>query len=73
MSETAHNLNAPRPAEWRCSHCNKLLGVPRGARVHLRFSRGHEYFAGYPVTATCRGCGTLNELARPDGPPDARR
>ena len=48
-------------SEWRCSHCGKLLGVGRDGRMHLRFARGHEYFVGFPVLATCRGCGTLNQ------------
>ena len=47
--------------EWRCSRCGKLLGVCRDGRMHLRFARGHEYFVGFPVVATCRGCGTLNQ------------
>ena len=47
--------------EWRCTRCNKLLGKCRDGRMHLRFTRGHEYFVGFPVTATCRGCGTLNQ------------
>jgi hypothetical protein len=38
-----------------------LLGVCRDGRMHLRFARGHEYFVGFPVQATCRGCGTLNQ------------
>ncbi len=46
--------------EWRCTRCDKLLGVCRGDRMHLRFARAHEYFVGFPVQATCRGCGTLN-------------
>jgi phage FluMu protein Com len=49
--------------EWRCSRCNKLLGVYQDGRMHLRFARGHEYLAGLPVTATCRGCRTLNEIS----------
>jgi len=48
-------------AEWRCTSCDKLLGVCRDGRMHLRFGRGHEYFVGFPVQATCRGCGTLNQ------------
>jgi hypothetical protein len=52
---------SPRRSEWRCTRCAKLLGVIRpGGRVHLRFGRSHEYIVGYPVVATCRGCGTLN-------------
>ncbi len=52
-------------AEWRCTQCDKLLGVARDGRMHLRFGRGHEYFASYPLVATCRGCGTLNHAAAP--------
>ncbi len=33
--------------------------------MHLRFARGHEYFVGFPVQATCRGCGTLNQASSP--------
>jgi hypothetical protein len=35
--------------------------------MHLRFARGHEYFVGFPVQATCRGCGTLNQASGPTG------
>ena len=51
--------------DWRCTGCGKLLGVRRDGRMHLRFARGHEYFVGFPVVATCRGCGTLNRAAAP--------
>ena len=56
-----------RCSEWRCSRCDKLLGLISKTRIHLRFARGHEYLAGLPVTATCRGCGTLNEFSVPRG------
>ena len=52
-------------AEWRCTRCDKLLGVFRGGQMHLRFARAHEYFVGFPVVATCRGCGTLNQATAP--------
>lgn len=52
-------------SEWRCTRCDKLLGVCRDGRMHLRFARGHEYFVGFPVVATCRGCGTLNHATSP--------
>jgi hypothetical protein len=59
----------PKPTtsngEWRCTQCDKLLGVCRDGQMHLRFARGHEYFVGFPVVATCRGCGTLNKTAAP--------
>jgi hypothetical protein len=35
--------------------------------MHLRFARGHEYFVGFPVQATCRSCGTLNQASGPSG------
>lgn len=47
--------------DWRCTRCDKLLGVYRDGRMHLRFARAHEFLVGFPVVATCRGCGTLNE------------
>lgn len=52
-------------SDWRCKRCDKLLGVYRDSRMHLRFARAHEYLVGFPVVATCRGCGTLNEAAAP--------
>ena len=51
--------------EWRCIRCGKLLGVVVGNRIHLRFTRGHEYIVTFPASGTCRGCGTLNECATP--------
>ena len=55
----------PFSPEWLCTRCDKLLGVCRDGRMHLRFARGHEYFVGFPVQATCRGCGTLNQAQSP--------
>lgn len=59
----------PKPpsfsGEWRCTQCDKLLGVCRDGGMHLRFARTHEYFVGFPVVATCRGCGTLNRAEAP--------
>lgn len=52
-------------SQWRCTRCDKLLGVRRGGQMHLRFTRGHEYLVGFPVVATCRGCGTLNQATAP--------
>lgn len=53
-------------SDWRCTRCAKLLGVHRDGGMHLRFARGHEYFVGFPVVATCRGCGTLNQATAPE-------
>jgi phage FluMu protein Com len=55
--------------EWRCSHCDKLLGIVCERRLHLRFARGHEYLVGFPATSVCRGCRTLNEFADPSVTP----
>lgn len=52
-------------SEWRCTRCDKLLGVCRDGRMHLRFARGHEYLVGFPVEAICRGCRTLNHATAP--------
>lgn len=51
--------------DFRCTRCDKLLGVCRDGRMHLRIARGHEYLVGFPVQATCRGCGTLNQATLP--------
>jgi len=48
--------------DWRCQVCGKLLGRESGGRLHIRFSRGHEYRVARPVSATCQACGALNEL-----------
>ena len=50
-----------RDREWRCKRCKKLLGRIEGDRLHVRFARMNEYLMAPPVTATCWGCGTLNE------------
>ncbi len=52
-------------SEWRCAKCRKLLGVLRDGRLHLKFTRGHEYIVGFPATGACRNCRTLNELRPP--------
>jgi phage FluMu protein Com len=49
--------------EWRCTRCEKLLGVMEGDRLHIRLARGHEYLVGFPATGVCRSCRTLNELS----------
>lgn len=47
--------------EWRCTQCSKLLGVAKGNQLHIRVQKHREYLVGFPVTANCHGCGTLNE------------
>jgi hypothetical protein len=56
--------------EWRCSRCDKLLGVVCDGRLHLRYARGHEYLVGFPATSACRSCRTLNELTEPSAVAD---
>ena len=58
-------LSTPQKPDWRCTRCDKMLGVCRDGRMHLRFARGHEYLVGFPIQATCRGCGTLNQASVP--------
>lgn len=52
--------------QWRCTQCGKLLGVIEGARLQIRFARGHQYVVGLPATSVCRGCRTLNEVPARD-------
>lgn len=47
---------------WRCKQCGKRLGDVKGNRLHIRFSRGHQYIVGFPATVVCRDCETLNEV-----------
>lgn len=45
--------------EWRCDHCRKLLGKTKGSQIHI-LRKPAEFFASFPVTAKCPGCGRLN-------------
>ena len=68
VANQSHNAGTPPSntlREWRCNSCAKLLGVCRDSQMHLRFARGHEYLVGFPVVATCRGCGSLNTVTGP--------
>ena len=59
---TSTSLRIPsvlQPSEWRCTECNKLLGVRHGARLHIRLQR-HNYLVSLPVEVTCHGCGSPN-------------
>ena len=51
--------------EWRCRACGKLLGLYQGTELHVRFSRGHEFFASFPARAICCGCGCTNRAILP--------
>lgn len=52
-----------RRREWRCTRCNRLLGLVHDGQLHIRFARSHEYLTRLPATCTCRSCGTLNRTA----------
>lgn len=45
--------------QWRCDHCRKLLGKTKGSQIHI-LRKPAEFFASFPVTAKCPGCGRLN-------------
>lgn len=49
--------------EWRCKECDTLIGIERGARLHLRFKQAQYIVEGgdYNVIAVCRNCSTVNE------------
>ncbi len=52
--------------EWRCKKCKTLLGVERGARLHLLYKQVQYVIDGtnYNVIAVCRDCSTVNERSR---------
>ena len=39
---TDHGLRHGAPRQWRCTKCNKLLGIFRDGQMHIRTSRGSE-------------------------------
>jgi len=47
-------------SEWRCKECGRLLGVEEGEQMHIRVKKRADYLVGYPVTAVCPSCNTLN-------------
>ena len=49
--------------DWRCDNCGKLLGKEKGAQIHI-LRKPIEFFASFPVTAKCPGCGRLNTKER---------
>lgn len=48
--------------EWNCTSCGKLLGVIEGDRLHIQFAKGYQYIVGFPASAICQKCRTLNEI-----------
>lgn len=57
-------VQRPNGQDWTCSGCGKLLGRIIGHDVHIRLQRRHEYVASLPVSATCKGCRTLNRVRK---------
>ena len=58
---TAAKLALPTASsEWRCLECGKLLGIRRGAKLHVRM-HGHDYQVSLPAEAICRCCGSHNQ------------
>ncbi len=53
-------------SDWRCTSCNRLLGIFRSGQLHIRFARGHQYLAALPTSCICRSCGTLNRSCGSD-------
>jgi hypothetical protein len=45
--------------DWRCQDCQRLLGKDNGAQMQIR-RKPLDYVVGFPVYATCPGCGALN-------------
>ena len=64
FSRTYRRLPPKSPRdEWRCTSCNRLLGIHRDGGLQIKFARGYEYLVALPATCTCRGCGTLNRTS----------
>lgn len=45
--------------DWRCQDCRRLLGKDNGTQMQIR-RKPLDYVVGFPVYATCPGCGALN-------------
>lgn len=50
--------------DWRCQACRKLLGKTNGIQMQIRRTP-LDYVVGFPVFATCPGCGSLNVMNKP--------
>lgn len=50
--------------EWRCHDCGRLLGKTNGVQMQIR-RKPLQYVVGFPVSATCPGCGSLNVTNKP--------
>lgn len=56
--------NAEFSQEWRCQDCGRLLGKTNGIQMQIR-RKPLNYIVGFPVLATCPGCGSLNVTNKP--------
>ena len=54
------------PVDWRCTGCRRLLGRRLGEQLHIRLSKAagdsYDYIVSLPARATCRACGTANQM-----------
>lgn len=57
-------MNAEFTREWRCHDCGRLLGKTNGSQMQIR-RKPFDYVVGFPVLATCPGCGSLNVTNKP--------
>ncbi len=51
-------------SEWRCTKCDRLLGVLHPTGLHLQNNRSAAYTVSLPVRAVCR-CGATNAIHEP--------
>lgn len=47
--------------DWRCTKCDRLLGVLRPTGMHIENNRSAAYTVSLPVRAVCR-CGATNAI-----------
>lgn len=57
-------MDAEFTREWRCHNCGRLLGKTNGSQMQIR-RKPLDYVVGFPVLATCPGCGSLNVTNKP--------
>lgn len=57
-------MDAEFTREWRCHDCGRLLGKTNGSQMQIR-RKPLDYVVGFPVLATCPGCGSLNVTSKP--------
>lgn len=57
-------MDAEFTREWRCHDCGRLLGKTNGSQMQIR-RKPLDYVVGFPVLATCPGCGSLNVTNKP--------